>query len=498
LGTTSPDLFVELDRSRPRKLRAQVEDGLREAIRSGRLAPGERLPSSRALAADLGITRGVVVDAYDQLAAEGYVTTVQGSGTRVNDLAAAGSSAGARSPTGAPAVPLTHDFRTGLPDLGLFPRAAWARATRAALVTMPDAEFGYIPPAGLPGVRASIAAYVGRVRGVACTADQVVISNGFGHGFSLVLRALVDRGHVGVAVEVPGYEEPRDQIEFAGGRVVAVPVDAEGIRTDVLAASDAQAVVVTPAHQSPTGVVLSAPRRTELVDWARATGAYVVEDDYDAEYRYDRQPVGALQGVAPDRVVYQGTLSKSLAPGLRLGWLVLPPDLIDDVLRARRTTDHMGASVVQATFGEFLERGDLDRHLRRSRRIYRQRRDALVDALARWLPGARVGGVSAGLTAYVTLPEGWDSGEVVELARRGGIGVYQVPDPLMPPDVHAATLTLGFGTQRPSQITEGLRLLAAALDGRVPTGSAPVAASLGGGVRTSDGDREVSDGLAAP
>lgn len=469
MGTTSPDLFVSLDRSRPRKLRAQVEDGLREAIRSGRLAAGIRLPSSRALATDLGITRGVVVDAYDQLAAEGYVTTVQGSGTRVNaqgsgsppDGPAAGDAPGAAGAAGT--VPLAHDFRTGLPDLSLFPRAAWSRAMRAALAAMPDAELGYLPPAGLERVRVAITAYLGRVRGVACTPDQVVLGNGFGHGFSLVMRALVDRGHTRVAVEVPGYDEPRDQIAYAGGTAIPVAVDGDGIRTGALAASSAQAVVVTPAHQSPTGVVLSAGRRTELVDWARAAGAYVVEDDYDAEYRYDRQPVGALQGVAPDRVVYQGTLSKSLAPGVRLGWLVAPPDLVDDVLAARLVTDHMGTAIVQATFGEFLERGDLDRHLRRTRRIYRQRRDALLDALARWLPDLRVGGVPAGLSAYVTLPDGLDSGEVVAAARRHGVGVYQVADPLMAPDQMASTLTLGYGTQRPAQLEEGIRRLAEAV-----------------------------------
>jgi GntR family transcriptional regulator/MocR family aminotransferase len=473
MGTTSPDLFVDLDRSRPRKLRAQVEDGLRDAIRSGRLAPGTRLPSSRVLAADLGVTRGVVVDAYDQLAAEGYVTTAQGSGTRVNE----GARAGAGAPPVRPGVagddgrpPLAHDFRSGLPDLGLFPRAAWVRATRAALATMPDADLGYLPPAGLARVRASLAGYLGRVRGVACTPDQVVLCNGFGHGFSLVLRALADRGHHDIAVEVPGYAEPRDQVAFAGGRCHPVPVDADGIRTDALVATGADAVVVTPAHQSPTGVVLSPARRTQLVDWARATGGYVIEDDYDAEYRYDRQPVGALQGVAPDRVIYQGTASKSLAPGLRLGWLVAPPELVDDVLRARRVTDHMGTAVLQATFGEFLDRGDLDRHLRRTRRIYRQRRDALLEALARWLPEARVGGVSAGLTAFVTLPDGWDSGVVVDVARRHGIGVYQVDDPLMSAAQRSSTLTVGYGTQRPAQLQEGIRLLARALADEAPFG----------------------------
>src|SRR4029453_2131364 len=299
--------------------------------------------------------------------------TVQGSGTRVNDVCApaAGPGPGAGGP---PPPPLTLDFRPGLPDLGLFPRAAWVRATREALATMPDAELGYMPPAGLPRLRAAVAAYLGRVRGVACEADQVVVCNGFAHGFSLVLRALADRGVRDVAVEVPGYDDPRNQIAWAGARAVAIPVDAEGVCTADLAASPARAAVLTPAHQSPTGVVLSAPRRSELADWVRAVDGWVVEDDYDAEFRYDRHPVGALQGVLPDRVIYHGTLSKSLAPGLRLGWLVVPPDLLDAVITARHATDAMTASLLQTTFTEFLERGDLHRHLRRSRRGYRHRR----------------------------------------------------------------------------------------------------------------------------
>ena len=470
MGTTSPDLLIEIDRSRPRGLRAQVEDGLRAAVRSGRLGPGTRLPSSRALAADLGVTRGVVVDAYEQLAAEGYVSSVQGSGTVVNDVGpgegpAAGAPAAGRLDAQAPdpGPPLTHDFRSGVPDLCLFPRAAWARATRAALVSMPDAELGYVSPAGLPRLRAAVAGYVGRVRGVACAPGQVLICNGFGHGFAVVLRALADRGLAAVAVEVPGYDEPRDQIHRAGLRVHPVPVDEDGLRVDALGAASVGAVVVTPAHQSPTGVVMTAVRRAQLADWARSTGAYVIEDDYDAEYRYDRHPVGALQGVLPDQVIYHGTLSKSLAPGLRLGWLVAPAELVDELLAARKAIDHTTASLIQATFVEFLERGDLDRHLRRSRRAYRERRDALVEALGEWLPGWRVSGVSAGLQAFVTLPEGSDSAEVAATARRHGIGLYPLADELLDADRRARALTLGYGTLRPGPIREGVRRLAAAL-----------------------------------
>jgi GntR family transcriptional regulator/MocR family aminotransferase len=248
-----------------------------------------------------------------------------------------------------------------------------------------------------------------------------------------------------------------------------VPVDADGMRTGDLAGLPVGAVVVTPAHQAPTGVVMTPARRTALADWARSTGGYVVEDDYDAEYRYDRHPVGAVQGVVPDRVVYSGTVSKSLAPGLRLGWLVVPPDLIDDVVAARRITDQSTTSFVQATFADFLERGDLDRHLRRTRRIYQQRRDALIDALGRSLPDARAGGVSAGLQVLVALPEGWDAARVVAVGERAGIGVYQVPDDLMDPAQRASTLLLGFGTLRPPQIAEGITRLAEALAATPPT-----------------------------
>jgi GntR family transcriptional regulator / MocR family aminotransferase len=464
VSTTSPDLFIELDRSRPRGLRAQVEGGLRHAIRSGRLAPGTRLPSSRALAADLAVARGVVVDAYDQLAAEGYLTSVQGSGTVVNDVGGGEPDGAEQAAPPAASPPLTHDFRSGLPDLGLFPRAAWARATRAALATMPDAELGYVPPAGLPRLRASVADYLGRVRGVACGPDQVMICNGFAHGFGVVLRALVDRGITAVAVEVPGYDVPRDQIRRAGLSVHPIPVDDDGIRTDLLTRAPVGAVVVTPAHQAPTGVVLSPARRAELADWARTTGAYVIEDDYDAEYRYDRHPVGAVQGVLPDQVVYHATLSKSLAPGLRLGWLVAPAALIDELVPTRKAIDHTTGTLVQATFAEFLERGDLDRHLRRTRRIYRERRDALVEALGRWLPAWRVGGVSAGLQAFVTLPHGWDSADVADTARRHGVGVYPLDDEMVDDGRRAASLVLGYGTQRSSQIPTGIRRLAAALD----------------------------------
>jgi GntR family transcriptional regulator/MocR family aminotransferase len=457
MGTTSPEVLVELDRSQPRRLRAQLEDGLRDAIRCGRLVPGTALPSTRALAADLGVTRGVVVDAYDQLIAEGYLSARQGSGTIVNRTAQGAATRSARPAT---AVPVDIDFRPGLPDLDLFPRAAWLRATRAALQVLPRDHLGYADPRGLPDVRHAVADYLARVRGVSADPERVVLCNGFGHGLSLVASALRGAGHAAVAVEDPGYDGARDVLAFAGVPLRGIAVDTDGIDPDALRRSDARAVVVTPAHQNPTGAVLSAARRSALVEWAREVDGYVIEDDYDAEYRYDRHPAGAIQGLDPDRVVYCGTTSKALAPGLRLGWLVLPADLVEPIVAARRGTDLATSSILQATYAALLTNGDLDRHLRRTRRVYRQRRDALIEALGRWFPDARPCGASAGLHVLVDLPRHLDERTVADRALEAGVRAY----PLTTYRVNrrgrpAPGLVLGYGSLTPAALERGAQVL---------------------------------------
>ena len=442
-------------------MRSQVEDELREAIRSGRLAPGRRLPSTRALAADLDVTRGLVVAAYDQLMAEGYLVAVPGSGTVVNDTTPAPATVG---PAAAEAAATRFDFRPGLPDLDLFPRAAWGRASRVALATLPGPDLGYIDPRGLPALRAGLADYLGRVRGVSTHPDHILICDGFTHGFSLVAPVLTAAGYDDVAVEDPGHHTPREQLEAIGARVHPVDVDGDGIVVSQLEDTPARAVVVTPAHQYPTGAVLSARRRTELAAWARHVDGYIVEDDYDAEYRYDRHPIGAIQGVAPERVIYAGTLSKSLAPGLRLGWLVLPPELVAPVVAARRLTGMAGSSLTQATFLRFLEAGDLDRHLRRTRRIYRHRRDNLLGALARHLPDARPDGVAAGLHVMVSLPAGTDEQRVVGAAGAAGVAVEPLAQSRVRPRTgRPAGLVLGYGSLSPTQADEGVAALAGAV-----------------------------------
>ncbi len=458
MSTTSPDLLIEIDRSRRRGLRAQIEGGLRDAISAGRLAPGTPLPSSRALASDLGVTRGVVVGAYDQLLAEGYLVARQGAGTVVNSAPIGTDRAVARAARPAPAI---IDFRPSIPELSTFPRAAWLRATRTALQTLPDRYFGYSNPCGLRQLRGAVADYLGRVRGVVAEADQVVICNGFSHGLSLVARQLIETGHTPVAVEDPGHDGPRAELAWLGADHVSVPVDGDGLVVDQLRRSKARAVLVTPAHQYPTGAVLAPPRRRAMIAWAREVDGYVIEDDYDAEYRYDRHPVGAMQGLAPDRVIYCGTLSKSLAPGLRLGWLVLPSPFVAPIAASRMLIDHATSAPVQATFAEFLVNGDLDRHLRRMRRVYRKRRDALVEALAHWLPDARFSGIAAGLHVLVTLPPGIDEAALVDDAAAAGIRIYALGDHRVTRTADSpAAILLGYGGLEPPEIDEGVRILA--------------------------------------
>ena len=327
----SPELLLPLARGTATPLRTQLEHGLREAIRSGRLGEGERLPSSRNLAASLGVSRGLVQECYGQLQAEGYLTSRGGSATRVAALAVSSPVAPTVSaPPRSTAEPIAVDFRTGVPDLASFPRGDWAWAWREVCRDVPNADLDYGDPAGAAPLREIIAGYLNRVRGAVAGPGDVVVCNGFAQGLTLVLRALSRAGVRRVAFEDPGYSDTALLASAAPGiEAVPVPVDAHGIDVDRLAASGARAVVLTPAHQWPTGVVLAPDRRHALVEWAERTDATIIEDDYDAEFRYDREPVGVLQGLAPQRVALIGTVSKSLAPTVRLGWVVCPQRWID-------------------------------------------------------------------------------------------------------------------------------------------------------------------------
>ena len=463
----SPGLLVRLDRSASQPLRAQLETSLREAIRGGRLRAGERLPSSRELARELGVSRGMVQDCYGQLLAEGYLTSRTGSATRVADI---GGQQARDQPVAGPAVvsplapspprhspepPLIADFQPGVPDLSSFPRTDWAWAVKQACTRLAAADLGYGDPRGSPVLREVLAGYLRRVRAAAASPAQVTVCTGFAQGINLVLRALARQSGVTcVAFEDPGYgsaqadETVRAALAMGVG-VTYVPVDEQGLVVSELAVSGAQAVVVTPAHQSPTGVVLSPARRHALTDWARRGGGYVIEDDYDSEFRYDKEPVGALQGLAPDQVFLLGTASKALAPAVRLGWVHAPSPLAAAVAAEKEMSDRGSCTLDQLALATLLTTGRYDRHLRRMRTVYAARRTALTDAFARHAPRVQLTGLAAGFHAVAPLPPGADETAVIAAARDRRVGLHGIggyrgdPDAAAPP-----ALVMGFGNVR--------------------------------------------------
>ncbi len=398
-ATSGVDLHLDLA---GRRVRNGLETALRDAVRSGRLRPATRLPSSRVLAADLGIARNTVAEAYGQLVAEGWLTARRGSGTQVAERAAAAGALPA--PPVAQPDRLRYDLRPGSPDLSAFPRQEWLAAARRSLAAAPSQALDYGDPRGRPELRRTLAGYLSRARGVRATADRIVICSGFTQGLGVLCQALRRRGATVLATEAYGLAVHRDVPAASGLRLAPLPVDARGAMVGELSSADA--VLLTPAHQFPLGVALAAQRRTQVVEWACRTGGLVIEDDYDGEFRYDRQPIGALQALAPEQVVYAGTASKSLAPGLRLGWLVLPAHLVDEVAAAMTLAGGGPTVLEQLTLAEFIEAGRYDRQLRRARLAYRQRRDRLVAALREQAPDVQVTGIAAGLHVLLDAARG--------------------------------------------------------------------------------------------
>ncbi|MDQ0374045.1 PLP-dependent aminotransferase family protein [Cellulomonas humilata] len=450
-STSPPPLVLRVDRDAPDLLRDQLQDALRDAIRDGRLVRGERLPSSRALAGELGVARGVVTECYAQLQAEGYLRSQRGSATWVGDAGLPTAEAALPS---VEVPPLRVDLRPGLPDLSSFPRADWARCLRDAVRDAPDAVLGYPDGAGVPELREVLAGYLRRVRNAHARASEVVVCAGFAQGLHLVLQALVARGLTTLAVEDPGDRDSHAVAAGLGIRVVPVPVDADGIVVEAL--GEAGAVLVTPAHQSPTGVLLSARRRQELVAWARERDAAILEDDYDAEFRYGDEPVGALQGLAPDRVVLLGSVSKSLAPGLRLGWVVCPPELVRSVADGKALADRGSPVLDQLALAWMVRSGRYDRHLRRMRVRYAQRRAVLVGALREHAPGVRVGGLAAGFHVVATLPPGVSEEEVIAAARERSVGLYPMSGYRTSSVAAGPQLVLGYGNVRTPAVADAI------------------------------------------
>jgi GntR family transcriptional regulator / MocR family aminotransferase len=458
--TSSTELLLRIDRSAGVPLRVQLEREVRRAIQSGQLKAGAPMPSTRAFAADLDVSRGVVVDAYEQLLAEGYLRAYHGSATLV-----AGRRTLDREPPPREIAPLSsrYDFRPGVPDLSLFPRRAWVAALRRAFASLPDAALDYPDPRGNVLARRALVTYLNRARATLAREDRVVFCNGSAQGIGLLCRVLRDRGVRRVAVEDPGYADQCTNIQASGLETPRVPVDEDGLCVDRLRRLDVGAVLVTPAHQYPMGSVLAPERRAALLEWAARQRAVIIEDDYDAEYRYDREPIGALQGLAPDRVVYVGSASKVLSPALRLGWLVVPPDLLSDIARAKLRADNGSPTPEQLALAEFIDTGAFDSHLRRTRHIYRRRRDALVTSLHKHLPNVRLHGVAAGLHVLIELAARVDERAVVDAAARRSIRVYGGGAYRAKPLAGPPAILVGYGGLPESTIPEAVRELAQVL-----------------------------------
>ena len=458
MTSSASDLPFALERTASESLTSQLRRRLLDAIRSGTLRAGVQLPSTRALAAQFGISRPLVLDVYAQLAAEGYLILRRGARPVV---AAVAATTAAEAPVAAPADHIRFDLRPAMPDVGQFPRKAWLRAIRNVLGELPAGELGYGDLRGSIVLRTVIADYLGRVRGVRADPSRIYITSGLAEGRALTGAAFHARGIRRLAVENPSYSD-WVAVDKAGLTRIPIPVDERGMDVDALVASAAQAAFVTPSHQFPIGGVLSADRRQRLVRWLRDRDGFALEDDYDAEFRYDQAPVGALQGLAPDRVVYAGTASKTLAPALRLGWLVVPPDLVGTMNDELRRWSEGPPRIDQDALADLIGSGFYDRHLRRMRRLYRDRRDRLIDRLARALPGSDIEGAAAGLHVTLRLPAAIDeAGEmaiVAALGRRGvateGLSRYS----------RTATgprrLFLGYGRASDSAIDQGVEVLA--------------------------------------
>ncbi|SDT00901.1 GntR family transcriptional regulator / MocR family aminotransferase [Streptomyces sp. TLI_053] len=477
---------------------------LRAAIDDGRLPVGSRLPATRVLAADLRVSRGVVTEAYRRLTEEGRIAGLGRGGTVVVDQFApetvppprptttrppaprpagthpAGTGPGPARPgparttpapaspfDGAPATTVFDSLRTaparidltpGVPDLAAFPRTAWLRAERAVLRDLAAPDFGYGDPRGTPALRRAVADWLARNRGIRADPGEVLVVAGAAQALALVGEVLRADGLDVVAVEDPGSLGTRQHL---GHRITAtppVPVDADGIRVDALRAVGARAVLLTPAHQFPTGVVLGGARRRELLQWA-ADGGLVIEDDYDAEHRYDRPPVPALRGVLPEQVVYLGSVSKLLAPALRTGWVLAPARYRDSLVDAKRLSDLGNAALPQLVLAHLMESGALERHLRLQRTRHRRRRDATTAALAAHLPGAAVHGAAAGLHLMLTFPDGLPctDTELATAALAHGVKVHPLSWHARLP--HPPGLVLGYGAGTPGEIEEGVAVL---------------------------------------
>jgi GntR family transcriptional regulator/MocR family aminotransferase len=482
-------LLIRLDPRARGGLQQQIYAGVRRAILDGAVAPGTRLPSSRAVAEDLRVSRTTAVLALEQLLAEGYLTARRGSGTFVardlpDDLPQGRVSRPARSPKHPPlsrrgsALATTptgaqrlggppRPFRIGTPGLDLFPVGLWAQLANRRLRSVTSAQLDYGEPAGLPVLREAIAAHVQTARGTQCDTDQVVVVAGAQQGLDLVCRLLLDPGDR-VWMEDPGYPGARSALVGAGARVLPVRVDGEGldVQAGVRGAGDARMVYVTPSHQYPLGVLMSLPRRLALLAWASRARAWVVEDDYDSEFRYGARPIPCLHGLDVDgRVIYVGSFSKTLFPALRLGFVIVPSDLAGRLVAARAAADQHPPMIDQTVLADFIAEGHFARHLRRMRAAYRERLEAVAAAVTRYCHGAlRLRAVQTGLHVVADLVDQVEAVRVSREAATRGVEVTPLSAYFARPERAPNGLVLGFAAARPETASRAMERVAAAIE----------------------------------
>lgn len=477
--------LIALDPAGP-PLYRQLSEWLRRAIVEGQLQPGQRLPSTRSLAGELGVSRLPVFSAYEQLMAEGYLEAVAGSGTRVAAAIASrvpGRSRLPRKRTDAAAqpskerriarrvAPMTGPtqtwlesqgaFRIGLPALEAFPHDTWARLLSRHARRAHRDTLAYGDPLGHLPLREAIADYLRTVRSVRVVASQVMITLGAQHGLQVGMHALLDPGDA-AWMEDPGYPGAHQALAAVGARTVLVPVDAEGldVAEGIRRGADARVVYTTPSHQFPLGVTMSAARRMQLLQWAACEGRWIVEDDYDGEYRFGGQPVAAMQGLDADRrVIYVGTFSKVMFPALRLGYVIVPEDLVPAFRAVRDALDTCPATLPQLAMTDFVREGHFARHIRRMRALYAMRREALVEAIALHLPGqVQVVGAEAGMQLTCLLPEGADDIALSRRAREVGVSIRPL-SPCYRGATRRAGVILGYGGVDAAAIEDGVRRL---------------------------------------
>ncbi len=434
-------------------LRACVERTLREAIHEGSLRAGVELPASRRLAAQLGVSRGVTTDAYAELEAQGYLQVVP---RRPPVVAEVPSATPRRVSPAAPVEPPPRfDMKPTTPDVTLFPRRQWSTALAAAVQEADPSALDYGSAQGTEALRHRLADELGRTRGVICEPENIIIVQGAAQGLDLVLRHLRESGTTRVAVEDPSLDRQQQQVNGHQLQLIGQPVDREGLVVDGL---EADAVIVSPAHQFPTGAVLSGARRRQLLAWCQHTGGLVIEDDYDAEFRYDREPVRALQGLSPDRVIYIGTTSKTLAPALRLAWVAVPDRLVEQLSTGKLLLDDFSPTLEQLAFARLLERGHYQRHIRKTRAVYRARRDALIAALGQHLPELEISGVAAGLSVTLELPPHVDDRQVEQAAASAGIRLEALSRYAIV-DRGNRGLVIGYGRMHEAAIPRAIEVL---------------------------------------